>query len=290
MKTIGGLFLCLAFMAEAQLLKDAAADAIPLTLGASVRSVIDDTSVQNFKDGTRYVTFKLDLQGGGVTEIKLVSDFDGYLTLYSPALELLQYNDDADDSDGDENNYESIVVAETFEAGTYLVVVSTYSPELSGALELSTRDVPVVDDSALTLPASIGAVLNENDELDDDARYNDTFTLELSKLTTVTVVMTSEPIDTYLKVLDASGNLVDENDDKVFVDDPATTDYDESTDFTLNSELVLTLEAGSYQIQALSYSTGYYQLFVQGEGGQDEGSTVLTPSKPGAKPGAKPGN
>jgi hypothetical protein len=291
MKYIGGLLLFLALTAQAQRLQDAATDAIALELGTSSASVIDDMSAQNFKDGSRYVTFKLELTGGGVTEVRLTSDFDGYLSFYSPVLELLQYNDDADDSDGNEDNYESVVVAETSEAGTYLIVVSGYSPSDAGALELSAKDIPVVDDSALTLPVAIDAVLNDSDDLDDDARYYDTFTLELTKPTTVTFTMTSEPIDTYLKVFDSSGTLIDENDDKEFVDDPATTDYDESTDFTLNSELVLDLEAGSYQVQALSPSTGYYQLFVQGEGEQGGQSVpALTPSKPGAKPGAKPGN
>jgi hypothetical protein len=291
MKTIGGLISLLLVTVQAQRLQDAAADAIALELGAISRSVIDDISAQNFKDGSRYVTFTLDLEGGGVTEFRMTSDFDGYLTLYSPSLELLQTNDDADDSDGNEENYESVVVAETTESGTYLIVASTYSAESSGALELSAKDVPVLDDSALTVPSSIGAVLNAEDDLDDDARYYDTFTLELAAPTTVTITMTSEPIDTYLKLLDSSGDLVAENDDKEFVDDSATTDYDESLDFTLNSELTLDLEAGSYQLQALSYSTGYYQLFVQGEGGEEPAVTpILTPSKPDAKPGSKPGN
>ncbi len=291
MKTIGGFILLMMMGVQAQSLKDAAGNAIALELGASSRSIIDDTSAQNFKDGTRYVTFKLDLPSGGVTEIKLVSDFDGYLTLYSPSFGLLQSNDDADDSDGDEDTYESVVVAETSEGGTYLIVVSTYSPELAGALELTAKDIPVVDDSALTLSSSISAVLNEKDDLDDDARYYDTFTLELAKPTQVTFTMTSEPVDAYLKVFDAAGSMIAENDDKVFADDAATSDYDESTDFTLNAELVLDLEVGSYEVQALSYSTGYYQLFVQGEGKQDEGTTpALTPNRPSAKPGAKPGN
>jgi hypothetical protein len=295
MKTIGGLIFLLLVTVQAQRLQDAAADAIALELGAISRSVIDDTSFQNFKDGSRYVTFTLDLEGGGVTEFRLVSDFDGYLTLYSPSLELLQTNDDADDSDGNEENYESVVIAETSESGTYLIVASTYSAESSGALELSAKDIFVVDDTgldgALTPPTSLDAVLNEADDIDDDARYYDTFTLELTAPTTVTITMTSEPIDTYLKILDESGNLIAENDDKEFVDDSATTDYDESLDFTLNSELTLDLEAGSYQIQALSYNTGYYQLFVQGEGDDEPVVTpTLTPSKPDAKPGSKPGN
>jgi hypothetical protein len=285
MKYIGGLILILLITAQAQQLQDAATDAIALELGATSRSVIDDTSPQNFKDGSRYVTYALELAAGGVTEVKLVADFDGYLTLYSPSLGLLQYNDDAEDSDSNEDTYESVVVAETFESGTYLVVVSTYSPELSGSFEVSATDIPVVDDSALSLPASLDAVLNIDDDLDDDARYYDTFTLELTSPATVTLTMTSEPIDSYLKVFGADGNLMDENDDKVFADDPATTDVDESTDFTLNSELVLDLDAGSYQVQALSYDTGYYQLSLQGEGGNTPTTPTLAPSKPGAKPG-----
>jgi hypothetical protein len=288
MKYVGGFFLLMIMTVQAQRLNNAAADAIALELDTLSRSVIDDTSPQNFKDGSRYVTFKIDLPGGSVTEFRLVSDFDGYLTLYSPSQELLEYNDDADDSDGNDENYESVITTETAEGGTYLVVVSTYSAELSGALELSAKDVPVVDDAALTLPSSVGAVLNEEDDINDDSRYYDTFTLELASPSTVTFTMTSDALDSYLKILDPRGGVLAENDDKVFVDDPATSDYDESSDFTLNAELVLELDAGSYQVQALSYDTGYYQLFVQGEGSQT--APALTPSKPGAKPGAKPGN
>jgi hypothetical protein len=294
MKSVGGFILLLFITVQlfvtvqSQSLSAAVADAVALELDTLSRSVIDDTSAQNFKDGSRYITFKLDLPGGSVTAFRLVSDFDGYLTLYSPSQELLEYNDDADDSDGNDENYESVITTETAEGGTYLVVVSTYAAELSGALELSAKNVPVVDDAALTLPSSVGAVLNKEDDLDDDSRYYDTFTLELASPSTVTFTMTSDALDSYLKILDPRGGVLAENDDKEFVDDPATTDYDESSDFSLNAELVLELDAGSYQLQALSYDTGYYQLFVQGEGSQT--APALTPSKPGAKPGAKPGN
>ncbi len=287
MKHIGILLLFTLLTARAQLLKDAASDAIPLELGTLSATVLDDVSPQNFKDGSRYAVFKIDLTEGGVAEIKLTSGFDGYLTLYNPALELLQANDDAADTDGNADNFESVVVTEIPETGTYLVVVSGYDALSVGALELAATDIPVVDDSALTLPGSLNAVLSDKDDIDDDARYFDTFTLELSSPTKVTLTLTSEPIDTYLKVFDAESKLIAENDDKVFLDDPATTDVDESSNFTLNSELELDLEAGTYQVQALSYNTGFYQLSLQGEGGT---TTTITPSKPGTKPGAKPGN
>jgi hypothetical protein len=287
--TAGLTALLLVLVVQAQGLKDAATDAIPLELGANSASMLDDTSPQNFKDGSRFATFKLDLSKGGVTELRLTSDFDGYLTLYGPSLELLQSNDDADDSDGNADTYESAVVSEVAESGTYLAVVSGYNAEAVGAFELAAKDIPVVDDSALALPTSLDAVLNDSDEIDNDARYFDTFTLELAEPATVTFSMGSDIVDSYLKVFDADGSLVNENDDKVFVDDPATTDIDESTDFSLNAELELDLPAGSYTVQALSYSTGFYQLSAQSAGGAVTTPTV-TPSKPGAKPGAKPGN
>jgi hypothetical protein len=288
MKRFSVFLLFTLLMVQAQILKDAAGEAIPLELGTLSGSVLDDTSPQNFKDGSRYAIFKIDLEGSKVAEFRVISDFDAYTTLYSPPLELLQTNDDADDTDGDTDNYESVIVSEATESGTYLLVVSGYYESSVGSFEVSTKDIPVVDDSALTLPTSVNAVLNSDDETNEDSRYFDTFTLELAQPATVTLTMHSDGIDSYLKVMDSSGSLINENDDKVFVDDPATSDIDESTDYTLDAELELDLEAGSYQIQTLSYSMGFYQLFVQGEGGEAT-PTPPTPSKP-SKPGAKPGN
>jgi hypothetical protein len=286
MKRLSVFFLFTLLIVQAQVLKEAAKDAIGLELGTISRSVLDDQSPQNFKDGSRYAVFKLDLSQGKVAELRVISDFDAYSTLYGPSLELLQTNDEADDTDGDESNYESVVVSEASESGTYLLVVSGYYATSVGSFEVSANDIPVVDDGELTLPSSINAVLNSSDETNDDGRFYDTFTLELTQPATITLTMHSEILDSYLKIMDSSGTVINENDDKVFEDDPATTDIDESTDYTLDAELELDLEAGSYQIQALSYNTGFYQLFAQGEGGE---AAPLTPTKP-SKPGAKPGN
>jgi hypothetical protein len=287
-----GVFIFFAFLTvQAQLLEEAANDAIGLELGTLSRSVLDDQSPQNFKDGSRYALFRIDLEQGKVAELRVISDFDAYSTLYGPSLELLQTNDEADDSDGDESNYESVIVSEASESGTHLLVVSGYYETSVGSFEVSAKDIPVVDEAVLVIPATINAVLNNTDDTDEDGRYYDNFVLVLERPSTIILTMHSDAIDSYLKIFDqeifdASEALIAENDDKVFVDDPATTDVDESSDYTLDAELELELEAGNYQIQALSYSTGFYQLFVQGEGGE---ATPLTPTKP-SKPGAKPGN
>jgi hypothetical protein len=286
MKCIG---ICLLFMfmaVQAQKLEGAANDAILLELGASSASALDDTSPQNFKDGSRLALFKMELSKGAVLELHLTSDFDGYLTFYSPSFTVLQTNDDAaNDSDGNPDNYESVVISEITESGTHLLVVSGYDASAVGSFELAAKDIP------LTLPTNLNALLSEEDDLNDESRYFDTFTLELTKPTTLTLTMTSDIIDSYLKVLDSNGELIIENDDKVFVDDPATTDTDESTDFSLDAEVALTdLPAGTYQVQALSYSTGFYQLIAQSVGGTNPTTPTVTPSKPGSKPGAKPGN
>jgi hypothetical protein len=287
-----GVFIFFAFLTvQAQLLKEVANDAIGLELGTLSRSVLDDQSPQNFKDGSRYALFRIDLEQGKVAELRVISDFDAYSTLYGPSLELLQTNDEADDSDGDESNYESVIVSEASESGTHLLVVSGYYETSVGSFEVSAKDIPVVDEAVLVIPATINAVLNNTDDTDEDGRYYDNFVLVLERPSTIILTMHSDAIDSYLKIFDqeifdASEALIAENDDKVFVDDPATTDVDESSDYTLDAELELELEAGNYQIQALSYSTGFYQLFVQGEGGE---AAPLTPTKP-SKPGAKPGN
>jgi hypothetical protein len=269
-----GVFVWIALLTvQGQILKEAADDAIPLELGTLSASVLDDTSPQNFKDGSRYGVFKVDLEEGKVAELRVISDFDTYLTLYSPSLEILQTNDEGDDSDGNDDNYESVIISEAPESGTYLLVVSGYYDSSVGSFEVSAKDIPVVDDSGLTLPASINGVLNIDDERSDEGRHFDSFTLELAQPSTVTLTMHSNTIDSYLKVFDAKGELVAENDDKVFVDDPATTDVNESSTYTRDAELVLDLAAGSYQIQALSYTLGFYQLTLQD-------GTTSAPSRP----------
>jgi hypothetical protein len=286
MNYIGVFLLFASLVTQAQTLKGAVSDAIPLGLETISASVLDDVSAQNFKDGSRYATFKLDLNQGSVTEFRVIADFDAYATLYSPSFELLQSNDEAKDTDGDTANYESVIVQEATESGTYLLVVSGYYNTSVGAFEVTPKNIAVVDDGPLTLPASVNAVLSSDEETDDDGRYFDTFTLELTAPATLIFTMHSDTVDSYLKVFGSDGSLVAENDDKEFVDDPATTDIDESSDYTLDAGLELDLEAGSYEVQTLSYTSGFYQLFVEGEG---ETSPPPTPSKP-AKPGAKPGN
>jgi hypothetical protein len=289
MKTIGGVLLFAFLMVQAQTLKSGVGDAISLQLETISATVLDDVSAQNFKDGSRYATFKLDLEAGSVTEFRVIADFDTYATLYSPSFELLQSNDEAQDSDGITDNHESVIVQEAVESGTYLLVVSGYYATSVGAFEVTPKNITVADDGPLTLPASVNAVLSSDEESDDDGRYLDTFTLELATPATLTFTMHSDVIDGYLKIYDSNGDLIAENDDKEFVDDPATTDVDESSDYTLDAELELELAAGSYEVQALSYTSGFYQLFVQGEG-EAVTTPSLTPSKPSTKPEAKPSN
>jgi hypothetical protein len=265
MKKVAVFLVFSLLLVEAQTLSSAVKDAIVLGPGLISASVLDDTSSQNFKDGSRYATFKIDLKQGSVTEFRATADFDAYLTLYSPSFELLQTNDEADDSDGDDTNYESLIIQEAPESGTYLLVVSGYHPTSVGSFEVTAKDLVVVDDSTLTLPTSLNAVLSSGEDISEDGRLYDAFTLELEAPATLIFSMHSNTLDSYLRVYDADGNLLGENDDKVFVDDPATTDKDESNNYTRDAEVKLELEAGTYEVRALAFVAGFYQLSVQSE-------------------------
>ena len=81
------------------------------------------------------------------------------------------------------------------------------------------------------------------------------YQLSLSQQSRVTLELKSDDFDAYLRLLDAEGNLIAENDDR--------------SDFNFNSRLDESLDAGNYTVLVSTYGVlqqGKYDIGVMGEG------------------------
>ena len=103
----------------------------------------------------------------------------------------------------------------------------------------------------ITVGNPVSASLAGTDCLNVDGMYEDKWILTIAATTNLQFDLTSTVFDTFLSVLDSDGDEIDSNDD-IDVDDT-------------NSQLVISLGAGTYTIIATSFfpnRTGAYQLAV----------------------------
>ena len=212
----------------------------------------------------RYYSFTL-TESTEVT-IDLTSTVDTYLFLRSGSSTsgtALHQNDDI----GGTNRNSQIVA--TLAAGTYTIEATTYSPDTTGSFSLSVSGgggssggggTPVATGcnlAPLTLPAS-GVPGTWGDDCESDvsgrgyARY---YNFTLTESTEVTIDLTST-VDTYLFLRSGSatsGTALHQNDD--------------IGGTNRNSQIVATLAAGTYTIEATTYNgatTGSFTLSVSG--------------------------
>ena len=222
----------------------------------------------------RYYGFTL--SAGAEVTIDLTSSVDTYLFLRSGSSTsgtALHSNDDIVSG-----NTNSRIVA-TLSAGSYTIEATTYSPSTAGSFTLSVSggsgggdggggDTPTGCNAAsLTLPAS-GVSGTWGDDCESSvpgrgyARYY-SFTLSAEAEAEATIDLTSS-VDTYLFLRSGSstsGTALHSNDDIV--------------GGNTNSRIVATLSAGSYTIEATTYSpntTGSFTLSVSGGSGGGDGS------------------
>ncbi len=181
------------------------------------------------------------------------SDFDTYVMLLGPG-EFRHENDDAEDDVG-----HSLVEADLSDAGTYRVLVTSYSPDQTGGYELRIDRGEVVagpgqrDVQRLELGGSASGTLEAGDGELDSGEFRDFWVFDAEAGQSVTVEVSSRDFDTYLMLVSPDGDVIDENDDA-----------DGSTDL---SRVTATLgESGRYRLVATTYSageTGSYDVSVR---------------------------
>ena len=214
----------------------------------------------------RYYSFML-TEESAVT-ISLESSTDPYLYLRAGDTKSGAYLYENDDVDpGTDTNSE---IEETLGAGIYTIEATTYSAGETGSFTLTVSGLGggavagPSDDTCLVDTVSVdGAVIGEwssscgsTDQAGSYARYY-SFTLSEGSAVTISLESSTDPY-LYLRAGDTkSGAYLYENDDV----DPGTD---------TNSEILETLGAGTYTIEATTYSageTGSFTLTVSGLGG-----------------------
>ena len=217
----------------------------------------------------RYYGFTLD-QESDVT-ITLESDIDTYLYLRDGDSRSGDVADDRKNDDIESGNTNSRLQL-TLPAGSYTIEATTYSPDQTGSFTITvsglggTAPTPgpdPTDECGETLTAD-GTVSGTwaagcDSEVSDrgHARY---YSFTLDQQSEVTITLESD-IDTYLYLRDGDSRSGDVADDRK---------NDDIESGNTNSRLQLTLAAGSYTIEATTYSpdrTGSFTITVSGLGG-----------------------
>ena len=208
------------------------------------------------------------LPGQRVTVDLQSPDFDTYVILIDPRGEQ-EENDDTD------RPGHSVVEADITEAGTYAVLVTSYSEGETGGYELrldfggeSSGPVAGRDVVRIAPGDEMTGRLEEGDGQLAYGAYRDLFVFEGSAGQQVQVDMQSAEFDTYLRMVTPAGDTL-RNDD-----------FERSSE---RSRIELALEqTGRYRIMATSYSgglTGRYSLSLGMSGaaaGAGTGTTMLT--------------
>ena len=203
----------------------------------------------------RYYTFTL-AEESAVT-MELTSDVDTYLYLRpgdARAGDALHENDDIASGGVNLNSR----ISETLAAGTYTIEATTYAAGSTGAFTLTISGLGGgTDDSSETETDQCGSTISADGSVGGSwvagcqsqvsgrgyARYY-TFTLEEASQITIELVSSVDPY-LYLRQGEArSGDAEHENDDI------------ESGGVNLNSRISETLDAGTYTIEATTYSPG----------------------------------
>ena len=195
----------------------------------------------------RFYTFTLDEPAE--VQIVLASEVDAYLFLLDgevPDGEVVAENDDGD-YEGDD--YDSRLTLD-LEAGTYTIEATTYDAGATGEFELAIA-IDADTDECVTDLGSLDEKLSETGKWTGDCEsenregsYARFYTFTLDEPTEVQMVLASE-VDSYLFLIEGEepdGEVIAENDDA----DREGGDFD--------SRLALDLEAGTYIVEATTYS------------------------------------
>lgn len=226
-----------------------------IALNAAVSGRLDERS-NVLPDGSYFNAYVFEGRAGQRIEIEMTSrDVDAYLILFSLDNDQFYLNDD--DSAGDLNARLTATLPVT---GSYMILANSYAEGERGTYRLSLKDmgsggqVSTAPNGGTTNGQSPilrrQGTLGPGDALAPDNTYYQMHTFQGRAGQQVTITLESNEFDTYLALIDSSGNLLDSNDDI----GPNNT----------NSQITITLP----------YS-GDYSIIVNGYGPEDQGRYLL---------------
>ena len=220
----------------------------PIALGAAVEGQLDDSS-NILPDGSFYNPYRFEGQAGQTITIDMSSeDIDPYLILLAPDRDDFSIQDD--DSGGDRSARISVQLPYT---GAYVILANSYAQGEAGRYQL--RLSPAGGGASGGQGQTGGALLRQQGTLGggdrtlQDGSYFQEFSFSGRAGQSVVISLESPDFDTYLILLDANRNRLDENDDA----NPDTT----------NSQLSVRLPSdGRYTVLVNSYQAGERGRFL----------------------------
>jgi len=219
---------------------------IQLVAGAAVGGVMQRDRLERgdstLSSGEYRDDFTFEGERGQDAIIDLRSgEFDPYLMVSTPSGEQF----DNDDYEGDVSR--SLIALSLDETGTYEVTVTSYAEGETGGYTLR---MDVSDAVELAGVREEAGSLRPGDNTLSDGEYIDSFEFEGRPGQRVTIDLRSDDFDTYLILIDPTGEQ-EENDDGT-----------DSTDSMIATDLT---ESGTYRVAVTSYDageTGDYQLTI----------------------------
>ena len=172
------------------------------------------------------------------------TDFDAFLRVRDNSGTVLATDDD---SGGGFNS----LISRNFVAGTYEIQASTFGEGETGDYALSLQAPPV---TAISVGQTVNGTLTVSDacSIGCSGCFADLYEFSLSKSQALVITLDSIDFDAFLRVLDSSGSEV-------------TIDDDDGAG--MNSRISRTFEAGTYRIEATTFSSdekGDYTLSLSG--------------------------
>ena len=265
-------------------------DAREIAYGDTVRSGIDDDDPQSESYRGYHEPLTFDGSAGDVIGVRMRAGYRGtggepypprpprrtdegrpadpYLFVVGPDGDVLAQNDDTEH--GLNAAVRGVVLPED---GEYTVVAAGFRSEVTFdyTVRLRTLDTESADLRSIEVNSTETGDLDKTDPYDEDRHgFHEPVTFDGESGQTVRIEMGSKPGDTYLQLLDPSGDVVAENDD--------------SDDLNSTIEQVTLTEDGEYTIVATSFSsedTFPYELSVEAVGANTDAEPDLRSIAPG---------
>lgn len=196
---------------------------------------------QNFRDASYLDIWQFIADEGEAIEIQVRSDFDSFLTVYSPDGELYATNDDAmleQQSNQDSLSQDAALRMRLQQAGRYMVVLSGVGKESIGGYSLLSKKLLVQEGGGLEFSQAVYASFGEGDQKDSDLALRfDEFDFELEANQTLSFDIFVEDYEGRLLLFDGKDKLI----------------ADSSIQ---GNPMIEQLEAGKYSLRAAIFDDG----------------------------------
>ncbi len=171
---------------------------------------------QNFRDASYVDIWQFVAEEGEAIEIQVRSEFDSFLSVYSPDGKLYTTNDDAL-LDGQNNQgfgqtsatQDAALRVRLLQTGRYMVVLSGMGQEAFGLYSILTKKLPVQEGGGLELTQPVYASFGKGDKKDNDLALRfDEFNFALTNSQTLSFDMFVEDYEGRLLLYDSQQKLI----------------------------------------------------------------------------------